>query len=91
MNNKAAFETITFGAWLIYWFEMFKKPIIKPNSARFRFRAFYLYQFFRAVYVVPFKGDCFVSPRSRVHIKQYQPLITAFFKAVYQFPLFFVC
>ena len=34
MNDKAAFETITFGAWLIYWFETFKKPIIKPNSAR---------------------------------------------------------
>ena len=31
MNDKAAFETITFGAWLIYWFETFKKPIIKPN------------------------------------------------------------
>ena len=34
MNDKAAFETITFGAWLVYWFETFKKPIIKPNSAR---------------------------------------------------------
>lgn len=34
MNDKAELQTITFGAWLVYWFETFKQPTLKANSAR---------------------------------------------------------